>query len=71
MQNLERQTGTLHPYKNDYYLEVDGLKYRVLEFDHHKVKGDAKTASAQLFSYQKNIDGFAGYVHLGSLRIGK
>jgi hypothetical protein len=69
MQNLGRQVGTLHSHKNDYYLEVEGLKYRIFEFDYHKVKADDKSASAQLFQYQASIDGFNGYVHMGSLRI--
>jgi hypothetical protein len=69
MQKLDRQAGTLHGYKNSYYLEVEGLKYRILEFDYHKVKESDKTGSAQLFQYQNSIDGFDGYVHLGSLRI--
>ncbi|HIK18760.1 MAG TPA: hypothetical protein IGS53_26235 [Leptolyngbyaceae cyanobacterium M33_DOE_097] len=69
MQRLDRQTGTLHGYKNNYYLEVEGLKYRIFEFDYHKVKESDKRGSAQLFQYQNSVDGFDGYVHMGSLRI--
>lgn len=69
MQKLDRQIGVLQNHKNNYYLEVDGLKYRVFEFDYHKIKESDKNASAQLFQYQKSIEGFAGYVHVGSLRI--
>jgi hypothetical protein len=68
MQKLDRQNGTVQAYKNGYYLEVDGLKYRIFEFDYHKVKGD-KNGSAQLFKYQKSIEGFDGYVHMGSFQV--
>lgn len=69
MQSLERQIGTLHSHKNSYYLEVQGLKYRILEFDDHKVKDGDKNGSAQLFQYSASVDGFDGYVYIGSLRI--
>ncbi|MBW4420037.1 MAG: hypothetical protein KME13_12520 [Myxacorys californica WJT36-NPBG1] len=69
MHTLDRQMGTLHAHKNDYYLEVEELKFRIFEFDYHKVKEGDKNGSAQLFSYQNSIDGFAGYVYMGSLQI--
>lgn len=69
MKSLDRQIGTLHSHKNDYYLEVDGFKYRIFEFDYHKVKESDKNGSAQLFHYQNSIDGFDGYVYMGSLAI--
>lgn len=69
MQNLERQVGTLHNRKNRYYLEVKGLKYRILEFDDHKVKEGDTNGSAQLFQYHTCVDEFDGYVYIGSLRI--
>lgn len=69
MQKLDRQMGTLHAYKNGYYLEVDGLKYRIFEFDYHKVKTGDKNGSAQLFKYQKSIEDFDGYVHMGSFQV--
>lgn len=68
MQRLDRQIGTLHSYKNGYYLEVEGLKYRVLEFDYHKVNEGDKNGSAQLFHYKDSVNGFDGYVHMGSFR---
>ncbi len=69
MQSLERQNGTLHSNKNTYYLEVEGLKYRILEFDDHKVKEGDKNGSAQLFRYLNSVDGYDGYVYIGSLRV--
>ncbi|PSB27180.1 hypothetical protein [Stenomitos frigidus] len=69
LMSLDRRTGTLHTQKNEYYLEVEGLKYRIFEFDHGKVKADDKYGSAQLFPYQKSIDGFDGSVYAGSLQI--
>jgi len=69
VQRLDRQTGILHSYKNNYFLEVEGLKYRIFEFDYPKVKEGDKNGSAQLFQYQNSIDGFDGYVHIGSLRV--
>ncbi len=69
LMSLDRQTGTLHTQKNEYYLEVNGLKYRIFEFDYGKVKADDKYGSAQLFQYQKSIDGFDGSVYAGSLKI--
>jgi hypothetical protein len=69
MQKLDRQKGKLHSHKNNYYLEIEELKYRILEFDYHKVKEGDKYGSAQLFQYSNSIDGFNGYAHLGSLRI--
>ncbi len=69
MMSLDRRTGTLHTLKNEYYLEVEGLKYRIFEFDFAKVKASDKYGSAQLFQYQKSIDGFDGSVYSGSLEI--
>jgi len=69
MISLDRRTGTLHTHKNEYYLEVEGLKYRIFEFDYGKVKATDKYGSAQLFQYQKNVEGFDGSVYSGSLEI--
>ncbi|HEY9696153.1 MAG TPA: hypothetical protein V6D10_02755 [Trichocoleus sp.] len=69
LMNLDRRTGTLHSQRDGYYLEVDGLKYRIFDFDYNTVKPDDKYGSAQLFQYQKSIDGFDGSVYAGSLRI--
>lgn len=67
--SLDRRTGTLHIHKNDYYLEVEGLKYRIFEFDYGKVKPGDKYGSGQLFQYQKSIDGFDGSVYTGSFQV--
>jgi hypothetical protein len=67
--SLERRIGTLHTYKNDYYIEVDGLKYRIFEFDYGKVKAGDRYGSGQLFQYQNSIDGFDGSVYTGSFRV--
>jgi hypothetical protein len=69
LMSLDRRTGTLHTQKAEYYLEVDGLKYRIFDFDYGKVKATDKYGSAQLFQYQKSIDGFDGSVYAGSLHI--
>ncbi|HEY9639278.1 MAG TPA: hypothetical protein V6C57_02275 [Coleofasciculaceae cyanobacterium] len=67
--SLDRRTGVLHTHKEGYYLEVDGLKYRIFDFDYGKVKANDQYGSAQLFQYQKSIDGFDGSVYAGSLQI--
>jgi hypothetical protein len=69
MMSLNRRTRTLHTLKNEYYLEVEGLKYRIFEFDHGKVQADDQYGSAQLFRYQTNLDGFDGSVYAGTLQM--
>lgn len=69
MMSLDRRTGKLQTLKNEFYLEVEGLKYRIFEFDRGKVKADDQYGSAQLFRYQNNLDGFDGSVYAGTLQM--
>ncbi len=69
MMSLDRRTGTLHTLKNEFYLEVEGLKYRIFEFDRGKVKADDQYGSAELFRYQNSIDSFDGSVYVGTLQM--